>query len=229
MAAGTEGVQLPVPSDLRDEFLWQALKIKVLHPDQFLPVTDVKVRLSARLSSRLQHFHVRVTIECWQTRTSDDGKGTYREMTLHGSVIIENIYLNESALEVVFVKEDGGGEVCRFFLQALCNPGHPSMPPHSAPSNSTTMPSSQTPPRPCAHSSSVCATPPRRWLCTGRPLLMSLGAAFKRFSIVPGCCRNTEAPALHRESRGPLVRCIPFRTAQAVAAGVVRQRAGFCG
>ncbi len=53
MAAGTEGVQLPVPSDLRDEFLWQALKIKVLHPDQFLPVTDVKVRLSARLSSKL--------------------------------------------------------------------------------------------------------------------------------------------------------------------------------
>lgn len=47
MAAGTEGVQLPVPSDLRDEFLWQALKIKVLHPDQFLPVTDVKVRLCA--------------------------------------------------------------------------------------------------------------------------------------------------------------------------------------
>ena len=44
MAAGTQGVQLPVPLDLRDEFLWQALKIKVLHPDQFLPVTDVKVR-----------------------------------------------------------------------------------------------------------------------------------------------------------------------------------------
>ena len=43
MAAGTQGVQLPVPLDLRDEFLWQALKIKVLHPDQFLPVTDVKV------------------------------------------------------------------------------------------------------------------------------------------------------------------------------------------
>ena len=48
MSAGTEGVQLPVPPELRDEFLWQALKIKVLHPDQFLPVTDVKVRLSLR-------------------------------------------------------------------------------------------------------------------------------------------------------------------------------------
>ena len=43
MAAGKEGVQLPVPQDVRDEFLWQALTIKVLHPDQFLPVTDVKV------------------------------------------------------------------------------------------------------------------------------------------------------------------------------------------
>lgn len=48
MSAGTEGVQLPVPPELRDEFLWQALKIKVLHPDQFLPVTDVKVLLSLR-------------------------------------------------------------------------------------------------------------------------------------------------------------------------------------
>jgi hypothetical protein len=43
MAAGEQGVQLPVPKDLRDVFLWQALKIKVEHPDQFLPVTDVKV------------------------------------------------------------------------------------------------------------------------------------------------------------------------------------------
>ena len=48
MSAGTEGVQLPVPPELRDEFLWQALKIKVLHPDQFLPVTDVKVLLPLR-------------------------------------------------------------------------------------------------------------------------------------------------------------------------------------
>jgi hypothetical protein len=48
MSAGTEGVQLTVPPELRDEFLWQALKIKVLHPDQFLPVTDVKVLLPQR-------------------------------------------------------------------------------------------------------------------------------------------------------------------------------------
>ncbi len=46
-----------------------------------------------------------------QTRPSDDGKGTYREMTLGGNVIVENIYLNQAALEVTFVKTDGLGEV----------------------------------------------------------------------------------------------------------------------
>ena len=46
-----------------------------------------------------------------QTRESDDGKGTYREMTLNGAVISENIYLNRDALEVTFVKSDGQGEV----------------------------------------------------------------------------------------------------------------------
>ena len=51
--------------------------------------------------------------EPWQTRTSDDGKGTHREMTLNGSVIVEDIYLNDSALEVTFVKSDGTGEVCK--------------------------------------------------------------------------------------------------------------------
>jgi hypothetical protein len=49
MAAGKEGVQIPVPLELRDEFLWQALKIKVLHPEEFLPVTDVKVPLSTQI------------------------------------------------------------------------------------------------------------------------------------------------------------------------------------
>jgi hypothetical protein len=71
----------------------------------------------------------------WQTRASDDGKGTYREMTLNGSVIIENIYLNESALEVVFVKTDAGGEVRWLRLHPPCILERPSMPPHSAPSN----------------------------------------------------------------------------------------------
>jgi hypothetical protein len=44
MAAGVEGVQLPVPLELQTDFLWQALEIKVLHPDEFLPVSGVKVR-----------------------------------------------------------------------------------------------------------------------------------------------------------------------------------------
>jgi hypothetical protein len=50
---------------------------------------------------------------------SDDGKGTYREMTLNGAVISENIYLNRDALEVTFVKLDGQGEVCCTALRAL--------------------------------------------------------------------------------------------------------------
>jgi hypothetical protein len=37
-------------------------------------------------------------------------------MTLNGSVIVENIYLNEAALEVTFVKSDGSGEVCHILL-----------------------------------------------------------------------------------------------------------------
>ena len=56
-------------------------------------------------------FVYALTSTLWQTRTSDDGKGTYREMTLNGSVIVENIYLNDQALEVTFVKTDGQGEV----------------------------------------------------------------------------------------------------------------------
>ncbi len=59
MSAGTAGVELPVPPGLRDEFLWQALKIKVLHPDQFLPVTDVKVLLH---NFALTFLHLRMSL-----------------------------------------------------------------------------------------------------------------------------------------------------------------------
>lgn len=103
-------MQLPVPHDLRDEFLWQALAIKVMHPEQFLPVTDVKVRLLDEPRLMLQLFLV-VLMTLPQTRPSDDGKGTHREMTLGGNIIVENIYLNQAALEVTFVKVDGLGEV----------------------------------------------------------------------------------------------------------------------
>jgi len=66
----------------------------------------------------------------WQTRPSDDGKGTYREMTLNGGVIVENIYLDEGLLEVTFVKADGQGEVCssaalhRPTTAQTCTPSH---------------------------------------------------------------------------------------------------------
>ena len=49
-------------------------------------------------------------------------------MTSNGSVIAENIYLNEGALEVTFVKKDGSGEVsCSscglfiIFIAAFCS------------------------------------------------------------------------------------------------------------
>jgi hypothetical protein len=47
---------------------------KVQHPEHYLPVTDVLAR------------------------PSDDGKGTYREMSLGPRRIIENIYCDESKL-----------------------------------------------------------------------------------------------------------------------------------
>ena len=190
MAAGVEGVQLPVPSHLRDEFLWQALKIKVLHPDQFLPVTDVKVRLLHVVSSPVWHSKCALTSELWQTRTSDDGTGTYREMTLNGSVITENIYLNEDALEVTFVKADGTGEVLllRTSNSALAVQ-RSSHPPPPFPRCSTTTASPQTLSRPSASSSSACATPSPSNRCTGPPLLLLLVAASKRSSSARSCCR----------------------------------------
>jgi len=62
------------------------LKEKVLAPQFFLPVEDVV------------------------TRPSDDGRGTYREMTLNHNGnerrIIENIYCDESIFEVKFCVVD---------------------------------------------------------------------------------------------------------------------------
>lgn len=64
----------------------KVLTHKVLHPDHYLPVTDVI------------------------TRPSDDGRGTYREMSLGPRRIIENIYCDEAALEVLFVVVDAPTE-----------------------------------------------------------------------------------------------------------------------
>ncbi len=74
------GIAKDIPDDISNEKLWQVLLIKIKQPNLFLPVGDVV------------------------TRVSDDGLGIYREMTLlsTGSKIIENIYTNDSILEVSF-------------------------------------------------------------------------------------------------------------------------------
>ena len=64
------GVALDIPVDIPTDKVWQVFMIKVQQPNLFLPVTDV------------------------YCRPSDDGKGTYREMTQGPNRIIENIYAN---------------------------------------------------------------------------------------------------------------------------------------
>lgn len=88
------GVGISIDDDITTDQVWAALEIKVLRPDQFLPVTDVV------------------------TRPTDDGKGTYREMTtafnsvngLPERRIIENIYCLKDQLEVLFVVIDDKNE-----------------------------------------------------------------------------------------------------------------------
>jgi hypothetical protein len=76
------GISLEIPSDLTNEKVWQALLIKIESPQKILPVTDV--------------IH----------RVSDDGLGTYREMTVPGPKgpirVLENIYSDKSIWEVNF-------------------------------------------------------------------------------------------------------------------------------
>ncbi len=59
-----------------------ALKEKIVKPQRFLPVTDV--------------LH----------RVSDDGRGTYREMSLGPQRIIENIYHDNAGLVRFVVVDD---------------------------------------------------------------------------------------------------------------------------
>ena len=75
------GAASVIPEDVTTEQVWKALIIKITQPNLFLPVSDVF------------------------TRPSDDGKGTYREMSLGPNRIFENIYSNESTWEVKFVVE----------------------------------------------------------------------------------------------------------------------------
>lgn len=77
------GTETEVPENVSTEKLWEALLIKVPQPNLFLPVFDVK------------------------SRPSDDGLGTYREMTMNTPngphTIIENIYADKSIWEIKFV------------------------------------------------------------------------------------------------------------------------------
>lgn len=76
------GVSQTIAEDISTEQVWKALLIKIKEPNLFLPVTDVI------------------------TRPSEDGRGTYREMSLGPNRIIENIYADEALLEVKFVVEN---------------------------------------------------------------------------------------------------------------------------
>lgn len=76
------GIKMEIPEDIPTENVWKVLLIKIKQPDLFLPVTDVV------------------------TRPSDDGRGTYREMSMGANRIIENIYTDESIYEVNFSVEN---------------------------------------------------------------------------------------------------------------------------
>lgn len=63
--------------------LWEVLKMKIIQPQLFLPVTDVIIR------------------------KSDNGLGIFREMTSGVNRIIENIYEDENTFELfVLINSD---------------------------------------------------------------------------------------------------------------------------
>ena len=81
------GVSIEIQGTISTDNVWKALELKVYSPQEFLPVANVI------------------------TRPSDDGKGTYREMTTTWftaqgkpeNTILENIYCLRDDLEVIFV------------------------------------------------------------------------------------------------------------------------------
>jgi len=88
------GVGIEIEDELTTAKIWEVLLRKIQRPDEFLPVVDVVAR------------------------PSDDGKGTYREMTtafntangLPERRVVENIYALEDKLEVLFVVLDDANE-----------------------------------------------------------------------------------------------------------------------
>ena len=72
------GCSMDIPVYIPTEKVVEILKHKILYPNDYLPVTDIT------------------------TRVSEDGLGTYREMSLGERRIIENIYYDEVKYEVRF-------------------------------------------------------------------------------------------------------------------------------
>ena len=77
MAEGTigGGAVLQIPDDVATEKVWKALVLKVTRPDIFVPALDLVIR------------------------PNPDGS-TYREMTVGGKRMIENVFIDESKLEI---------------------------------------------------------------------------------------------------------------------------------
>jgi hypothetical protein len=72
------GAGMEIPEDIATDKVWAVLLVKIKQPNLFLPVTDVV------------------------TRPCEDGVGTYREMSMGPTRIIEHIYYDENILEVNF-------------------------------------------------------------------------------------------------------------------------------
>ena len=91
---GIDGAFVEIVESLSSERIWEVLIDKIQHPNSYLPVTDVKCRVS------------------------DDGLGTYREMTFisSGNIIIENIYADREIFEVKFVVKDDEKEHVNIIL-----------------------------------------------------------------------------------------------------------------
>lgn len=96
-----QGISIRIEDGVSNDDVWEVLLNKIQNPDLFLPVVDVVKRVS------------------------DDGNGTYREMTTafqvaHGMPserrIIENIYADKDRLEVRFRHVDDENEVVNAIL-----------------------------------------------------------------------------------------------------------------
>lgn len=79
------GAVLVIPDDVTTEKVWKALVLKITRPDIFVPATDLILR------------------------TNVDGS-TYREMTVGGKRMIENVYIDEAKLEIRAEIVDGEDE-----------------------------------------------------------------------------------------------------------------------